>query len=159
MEVRHSHRQLEAIFQHVADGIIVQDADGKVIYTNQAAVRLTGAHSVEALLTTSPLAALEQFNMTDEQGHPFSWASLSRNRAVQEEVMLPIKLRWAHNHTQEVRWIALRVTSVCEENDLPYLLITVIREITQEKELEPTFRSFNPRDYTIFRRAALRVAR
>ena len=136
VEVRHSQRQLEAIFQHVADGIIVQDADGKVIYANQAAVRLTGAHSVEALLTTSPLAALEQFNMTDEQGHPFSWASLSRNRAVPEEVMLPIKLRWAHNHTQEVRWIALTVTSVCEENDLPYLLITVIREITQEKELE-----------------------
>lgn len=55
-ELLNSKRHLEAIVQHLADGIFELNHDGRIIYANEAAVKLTGIK--EEKLLTSEFQAL-----------------------------------------------------------------------------------------------------
>jgi signal transduction histidine kinase len=60
---------------------------------------------------------------------PGSWA-------LQGEKIPQINLRLAKKDSQKVRWVRLASTIVAARDQLPALLITVVQDITQFKELE-----------------------
>lgn len=67
-QLQRANRQLEAILKTIDDGIILQDARGKILYANQAIAFLNGYQTVEELLQAPALFYEKQFVVTDEQG-------------------------------------------------------------------------------------------
>jgi PAS domain S-box-containing protein len=135
-ELHAAKEQLEAILHNINDGIIVQDESGKIIYANQAAAQIADSPSVEAMVKTSVLTYLDQFEVSDEQGNLLSAEQLPGSRALQGEKIPQINLRLAKKDSQKVRWVRLASTIVAARDQLPALLINVVQDITQFKELE-----------------------
>jgi signal transduction histidine kinase len=136
VELKAAKEQLEIILTNIADGIVVQDATGKIIYANHAAALMTGYDSVEAWLAAPPLAYLEKFEIFDEQGNPFPLTNLPGRRAIQGEAHPRETVRYVNKQTGEVAWNILKSTAIFDQAQKPYLVITVMQDITQLKELE-----------------------
>src|SRR5437588_3935186 len=79
-QLERSKEQLEAMLKTIADGILLQDATGKILYANQAVAALSGYQSVDELLHAPTLTYQEQFEVTDEHGEPFPIASFPGRR-------------------------------------------------------------------------------
>ena len=135
-ELRRSRDQLEVILKNVDDGIIVQDASGKIIYANHVVAIRAGYTSAEELLATPPSAYWARVELTDEQGQPFSYSQLPGRRAIQGEVNPQAHIRYVNKQTQEVGWTLIKATVVFERDHTPLLVINVLQDTTQFKELE-----------------------
>lgn len=135
-ELQMTKEQLEAIFQNIDSGIIVQDRQGIIIYANQAAASMTGYASVPEMLQAPPLSYWEQFDVTDEHGQRFSVAQAPGRRAIQGEAVPPLTLRVTHRRTRKTRWVILKSTAIVAQAPVPAFVITLIQDITQFKELE-----------------------
>lgn len=135
-ELRRSRDQLEVILTNVADGIIVQDATGKMIYVNNVVASRAGYTSAEEMLATSPSAFWERIELTDEQGRAFPFSQLPSRRAMQGEINPQAHVRHINKRTQEVGWTLIKSTAVFERDRTPLLVISVLQDTTQFKELE-----------------------
>lgn len=135
-ELQQSKSQLEIILKNIADGITVQDNTGKIIYANQAAAIASGYASVEELLNAPLLEYVQKFDMTDENGQPFSPADLPGRRAMQGEENPQVIIKFVHKQTHEVRWAIIKSTAIFDAMHKPYLVINAVQDITRLKELE-----------------------
>ncbi len=133
-EIQQARQQLEVIFQNIADGILVQDTTGTIIYANQKAALLAGYASAEELPQISALTYWEQFDITDEEGHLLS--QLPRSKVIDREAPSPVNVRLLTRRTREVRWVSIKSTTVLAGEQMPSLMISVLQDITQFKELE-----------------------
>ncbi len=135
-ELQTTKEQLEAIFQNIDSGIILQDAHGGIVYANQAAAHITGYSSVQEMLQMPALSYWGQFDITDEQGKRFSTTQAPGRRAIQGETVPPIALCATHKRTRKKRWVLLKSTAIAVRDQVPAFVITLMQDITQFKELE-----------------------
>jgi len=135
-ELRRSKEQLEVILKNVDDGIIVQDVIGKIIYANPVVAKRVGYASAEEMLAVPPSAYWERVELTNEKGEPFPLAQLPGRRALQGEVNPQVSIRYINKQTHEVGWTLIKSMVVFERDDTPSLVISVLQDITQFKELE-----------------------
>ena len=135
-ELRQSKSQLEAIFKHISDGITVQEPSGKMVYANQAAALALGYHSVEELLVAPPLEYTQRFELTDEQGNPFSLRDLPGRRAIAGEEHPQVTIKGVHRQTKETHWVVIQSTAIRDEQQQPHLVLNVMHNITLFKEQE-----------------------
>jgi len=135
-ELRRSKDLLEVILRNVDDGIIVQNASGKIIYANHQIATRAGYSSAEEMLATPPAAYWERVELTDEQGLPFLLSQLPSRRALQGETNPQVSIRYVNRQTHEVGWTLIKSTAVFERVHTPSLVISVLQDITQFKELE-----------------------
>lgn len=135
-ELQRSKDQLEVILRNVDDGIIVQNATGTIVYANHQIATRAGYSSAEEMLATPPAAYWERVELTDEQGHPFLLSQLPGRRALQGEANPQVSIRYVNKQTHEVGWSLIKSTAVFERNHTASLVISVLQDITQFKELE-----------------------
>jgi PAS domain S-box-containing protein len=135
-ELRRSRDQLEVILKNVDDGIIVQDATGKIIYANHVVAIRAGYASAEEMLAAPPSAYWARVDLTDEQGRAFPFSQLPGRRAMQGEVNPQVHVRYVNKQTHEVGWTLIKSTVVFERDHTPLLVISVLQDTTQFKELE-----------------------
>ena len=67
---------LEPVVRRLADGITVLDARGRIVYANDAAVRMIGFSSEEELRQMPAEEVLERFEILDEDGLPLYQVAL-----------------------------------------------------------------------------------
>jgi PAS domain S-box-containing protein len=129
--------QLNIILQGVADGIIVHDKDGQIIYANEAATQLTGYALIQAMMETSPLGLLSKYEMIDEHGQPFPPSQLTHRRvfAGEPEAQATIGYRNTTTHQPE-RWTFVKSRSVFDERGESLYAITIIHDISEQKRAE-----------------------
>ena len=60
--------ELEGILTNIADAVTVQDTRGRLVYANEAAVRLLGYPDRATLLAAPPGEIASRFEMLDEAG-------------------------------------------------------------------------------------------
>src|SRR4051812_30438648 len=84
----------ETVLRNLTDGIIVVDAHGERLYANDAAARLTGYPSADALLPARPAEALERFEIFDAAGRPLAPEVLPGRRALAGEEAEPVVVRF-----------------------------------------------------------------
>jgi PAS domain S-box-containing protein len=135
-ELQAAKEQLEAFLYNVDDGILVEDASGKIIYANLPSARLAGYSSVDELLQAPPPTYWERFDITDEQGQALSLAALPGRRAIKGETPTHINIRFLNRRTREARWARLKSTVIAATEQMATLVITFIQDITHFKELE-----------------------
>ncbi|GEM_PF-1602088 len=135
-EVRQARHQLETILHNIADGILVQDTTGTIIYANHKAAMLAGYTSAEDILQMPSPAYWEQFEITDEEGHRLPLSQLPAGRVIEKETSSQINARLVLRRTRQVRWVSIKSTAVLAGEQVPPLVISVLEDITQFKELE-----------------------
>jgi PAS domain S-box-containing protein len=134
-EARRSRDDLEAIVEGVADAVTAQAPDGRLVYANDAAVRLLGFADAQELLSAPPALFAERFTMLDEDGAVIPFDRLPGRAALLGERPAPLTVRYRH-HSGEDRWSRVQSTPVFDERGAVRLAINVIEDITEIKRGE-----------------------
>ena len=136
-DAKQARDQLNIILQGVADGIIVHNKDGQIIYANEAATQLTGYALIQAMMENSPLGMLSKYEMIDEQGHPFPPSQLTHRRVFAGELEARATIGYRNTTTrQPERWTLVKSRSVFDDQGKSLYAITIVHDITEQKVAE-----------------------
>lgn len=138
-EVRQAKQQLEVIFQHVADGITVQDVNGTIIYANDRGAKRCGFSSAQEMLALDKQTLeqyLARFEMKDEDGHLLSLGELPAYKALQGEKYSERVIRYLDTQTAATSWVIVKSTPIFDERGLVQLAVNIFSDITEQKEHE-----------------------
>ncbi len=133
-------RQLEIILRDVADGITAQDATGRLIYANDAAARLNGYPSAEAMLAAPVAEMIKKFEITDEHGQPLPLSQLPGRLALMGLPGPETIVRFRVVETGEERWSVVKATPVFDEQGKVQFAINIFRDFTARKQFEDNLR-------------------
>ncbi len=136
--------ELEAILTGVADAVTVQDTRGRLVYVNDAAVRLLGEQigrpDRASLLAAEPNELAAGFEMLDEDGRPLAVDKLPGRRALMGEEPEPLIVCYVVRATGERRWSRVKARPMRSPAGTVTRAINVIEDITDLKQAELTQR-------------------
>jgi PAS domain S-box-containing protein len=133
-------QRLEATLANLAEAVIVRDADGRMVFANDAAARLLGFRSAEQLTTATPQELMGLFDAYDEQGRRLELTDLPSARAYAGERPEPLLIRNVDRATGEERWLLHKATPVRYPSGSLSMVINVIENVTEVKRAELTQR-------------------
>lgn len=132
--------QIEAVLDGVADGVTVQDAEGRLVYANAAAVALIGFESRDELLTASTSDILGRFELFDETGEALPLADLPGRRALAGETSPEATLRFRVIASGEERWAHVSAVAVPDGRGSRFAINT-FHDITEQIRIEEELRA------------------
>ena len=135
-EREEARSQVEAILRGVADAVTAQSPDGRLLFANEAAVRLLGFESAEALINASPATIMQKYELLDERGDPYPLEALPGRRALAGEDNAETVVRFRVRATGDERWSAVKATPIRDDHGKVTMAINVIEDITTHKRAE-----------------------
>lgn len=127
---------LELVTIGAADGITIQDAEGKVVYANLAAARISGYGSVGEFLAADPRERLAHWVMLNEDGEPFPVDELPGRRVLAGEPEAEAVLRVRDRRDGHEFWSIVKATATFDAQGRVRYAINLFRDITGQKEAE-----------------------
>ena len=132
-ELQRTRERLELILDALAEAVTVNDAQGRVVYANEAAAELLGAESVDELLAAEPGELAGRFVITREDGTPVTEADLPGQRLVAGEENPTLLSRSVVRRTGRVYWLLTKATRL---DDGGTLAVNIIEDVTEAKTAE-----------------------
>jgi PAS domain S-box-containing protein len=130
MELRFSRDQLSIILQGVADGITVQDRTGSLVFANEAAAKLIGSLSVQALLEPPVSEVLSRFELLDEAGRPFPPEKLPGRLVLEGAPYASATVGFRSRETGEERWSFIKAQPVFDASGRVDRAVNIFQDIT-----------------------------
>jgi len=127
---------LRAILEGVADSVTAQGADGSLVYANDAAVRMLGFPSAEALLSAPLSRIMARWELVRAEGGPLALEALPGRRALMGEEPPAVVVEFVDRETGERRWSRIKARPVRDADGSVRLAINVIEDITELKQVE-----------------------
>jgi PAS domain S-box-containing protein len=127
---------LRAILGGVADAVTAQGPDGSLVYANDAAVRVLGFPSAEALLSAPLTEIMGRWELLTPEGEPASLMELPGRQALMGEEPAPMLVQFRERGGQETRWSRIKARPVREADGTVRLAINVIEDVTELKQVE-----------------------
>ncbi|MFO1478838.1 MAG: PAS domain S-box protein [Turneriella sp.] len=133
-ELTDNERKYRSLVTAMAEGVVFQDAEGKIIATNPAAQMIEGRGEAEMLGKTSSDA---QWGAIKDDGSPFpgdehpAMVTL-RTGQPQENVVMGIK-----RPSGERRWLTINAQPLFTEGQSkPYAVVTTFHDITERRRMQ-----------------------
>ena len=130
-ELERTRRRFEGILDVLAEAVAVIDAEGRVAYVNQAAVRLFGAASPAELTRAAPGELLARLRLTYPDGTAVARGELPGYAAIAGETPSPLLVRARRATDGEERWLLIKATLL---DGQPRLAVNVIEDVTPGHE-------------------------
>ena len=127
---------LRAILEGIADAVTAQGPDGSLVYANDAAVRVLGFSSAEALLSAPIQEIMARWILLTPAGEPQALAELPGRRALMGEEPEPVLVQFIDRETGEKRWSRIKARPVRDADGSVRLAINVIEDVTELKQVE-----------------------
>jgi PAS domain S-box-containing protein len=139
-ELRASRDQLAAILAGVAEGIVVFDTSGRMLYANSAAARLCGFASAADLMAASQEDILGRFEMLDESGASCRFDRLPAQLALAGQTPAETTVRFRVRATGEERWSLVNATPITDAAGRVTMAVSIFHDVTDRKRAEDTTR-------------------
>ena len=131
---------LHAILEGVADSVTAQGPDGSLVYANEAAVRVLGFPSAEALLAAPLAQIMARWILLTPEGEPQSLAELPGRLALMGQEPEGVLVQFIDRETGERRWSRIKAKPVRDADGSVRLAINVIEDVTELKQVEQSQR-------------------
>ncbi len=131
--------QLDLITTGSADGLTIQASDGRIVYANLAAARLSGCDSVEEFLRDASRYT-ERWALFDEHGNVVEPEQLPGRRALLGEPNPEVLLRVRDKETGAESWRQVRATPARSEDGGVRYAISLFHDVTAERRAQEQLR-------------------
>ncbi len=125
-----SPQLLQTILQSVADGIIVRDVTGKVLFANDTAARMTGYASAHDYVAAPPGEVFERFDILDDDGEPLPLEQLPGQVAFAGRGASERVIHYRVRETGEERWSLVAASPITDDDGNVKLVVSSFRDIT-----------------------------
>ena len=139
-EIFRSREGLDAVLDHVTDGVTVQDPSGRIVYANRAALPAIGFKSLEELLQAPSAEVLRRFELLDEAGKPFSLDQLPGRRALAGEAPPPVIVRYRPTGVEQERYARVTARPIRGVDGTVEYVVNTFHDITELKRGEQALR-------------------
>jgi PAS domain S-box-containing protein len=133
-------RQLDTILRGVSEGITAQGSDGRLLYANDAAARLTGFSSAAEMLAAPLRDITSRHELIDDDGESVSPDRLPGRMALQGKTPEEVVLCFRNVVTGERRWSIVSARPVLSAANEVEMVINVFRDVTTAKRAEQGLR-------------------
>jgi PAS domain S-box-containing protein len=127
---------LRSILEGIADAVTAQGPGGSLVYANDAAVRLLGFPSAEALLRAPLTEIMSRWELLTPTSEPLSPMSLPGRQALMGVQPEPMLVQFRERGGHEARWARIKAKPVREADGTVRLAINVIEDVTELKRVE-----------------------
>jgi PAS domain S-box-containing protein len=134
--LRLSRDQLAIILQGAADGVTALDRSGRLRYANEAAARMLGYPTPEALMAVSWEEVLARSEVRDEGDQPVPSDRMPSFLVMQGQPKASATVRLSSGQPGGERWLVMRSTPVFDELGRVELCVTLLHDITRLKQAE-----------------------
>ena len=133
--VSRSRDELDLVLAAIPDGITVLDADGRIIYANDAAARASGFASAAEMLHASGDEIAQRFQMWGEDGQRLLPEDLpsSRARRGKRESKL---LRYRSHDGQLNGWVSLESVPITDDRGRVRRVVNVTHDVSKQRGVE-----------------------
>ncbi|MBV8086121.1 MAG: response regulator [Chloroflexi bacterium] len=135
-EAVRARQQLEAILTRIAEGVIVRDATGHIVFANDAAARALRLDDPAAVLGTPRPALHERFSIVDELGSSLPWDQLPGERALAGEDGAEATVGFRYLDSREERWSFISAQPIRDASGEVVMEVSVFHDITDLKRAE-----------------------
>lgn len=125
----------KAILDAIANGITIQDKQGKLIYVNRAAALMAGFTSAFQMLK-NPSAWMERFETFNENGKPLAPDKFPGRRIFRGELAPEQLIKYKDKLKNEVKWSIVKARPVFDEKGEVELVVNIIQDLTSQMELK-----------------------
>jgi PAS domain S-box-containing protein len=131
---------LAAILDHIADGVTLRDASGRLLYANAAAAHALGFASAAEMLAAPLSEVFSRYVVLDEDGVPIPREQMPVLRALAGEAEPEMTVRFRILATGEERWSSIRAKPVRGPDGRISGVVNVWHDVTDLKRTEGTQR-------------------
>lgn len=124
------------LYDALSDAVTVQDPSGGLVYANDAAVRLLGYPSREALLAAPVGEVMGRYVLMDEEGEPLPLERLPGRLALQGLEPPETMVRWRVRDTEEDRWTSIHARPLFDGRGEVAHAVNVFRDITDQRRAQ-----------------------
>jgi PAS domain S-box-containing protein len=128
--------QLTAALSNLAEAVVVQDREQRLVYANEAAAQTLGFGSVRALLTAPTEEVRDLSDFYNEDGSPLMPEQYPSRRVLRGEDPPPLRMRVIDRATGTERWRVTKARGARDGRGETRLVVTVIEDITEQKRAE-----------------------
>jgi PAS domain S-box-containing protein len=139
--LRRARDPLAVILGSIAEGILVQDATGQIVFANEIGARMCGFDSVDGFLRSPISEVLRRFELHDESLRPLPVELLPARRVFRGEQPPPMLIRSRACPSGEWRWGLVKATPIhnLETGQIEFV-VSAFRDITEERRSADTQR-------------------
>lgn len=130
-ELQRTEQRFEAILSNLAEAVTVHDADGIMLYVNQAAIDLLGVGTRDELTSARPGEVASRFIMFDEQGNQLNYLDMPGHRALAGEGPSSMLVRSIRVATGLDRWLLVKASLLTDSVSGKLLAVNVIEDMTE----------------------------
>lgn len=127
---------LRAALDTLAEAVAIHDAVGRLVYVNDAMVRVLGAGSAADALAMEPGAWAQQWDVFGEDGRPVAPDDLPGRRAFAGEEPGPMIVRSVDRRRGTTRWMRIMATPLRDDEARVVAAVNVLSDVTAVKEAE-----------------------
>jgi PAS domain S-box-containing protein len=125
-----------AMLRIMETGCTAQDATGKLVYANAAAVRSLGFPDEASLLGSDPRAIFDRFQVLDAEGRPLPPERLPGRRALLGETVRGEILCYRVRATGAEHWSMVNATPLFDDSGQVRLAINIFADITEMRRAQ-----------------------
>jgi PAS domain S-box-containing protein len=140
VDLERSRRLLDVITRGLTDGITVQDRTGALVYANDAAARMSGLDSADAMVATPVAKIFGRFEMLNEDGSPFQVDLLPGRRVLTGEAHAAATMQIRDRVTGRSAWRSVKAGSVLDDDGNVAFAVNIMEDLTAQKLLEHDLR-------------------
>ncbi|MFL5824928.1 MAG: GAF domain-containing protein, partial [Thermoleophilaceae bacterium] len=137
-ELESVERRLDAVVSELAEAVTVQDANGRVIYANQAAAELMGYAAPEAMMRDDPDDMIARYELRHEDGTPVAAEELPGRNLIQGGPATALLFRVIEKSTGIERWRLTKATAVRDGDGNVLYAVNIIEDLTDVKRAQRT---------------------
>lgn len=131
-----AYDQLATILDNIADGVLAELPSGRLIYVNEAAAKMTGYSSAQALMVANPEERARRFVLMDENENVLLREQLPSRQAFQGIDEPEQVVYYRNTASGEARWVLIQARPVRNAQGHIILAISIIHDITEQKQAE-----------------------
>ena len=133
-ELTVAEEQFGVVVRTLAEAVTMNDAEGRTVYANEAAVELLHASSAEELIAAAPGDVMDRFAVYDEQGRPLRLEDLPSVRLLAGSSSAePLLVRNVVRATHEERWLLHKCSALRDADGGILRIVNVIENVTEVK--------------------------
>jgi stage II sporulation SpoE-like protein/GAF domain-containing protein/PAS domain-containing protein len=133
---RVSTELLRLALDNLADSVTIHDAEGRLVYVNEATRALMQNQSVEEIVEAEPGSWTERFAMYHEDGRPVELSELPGRRLFEEGEGGELLIRRVERATGATLWVRIKAEPLRDDDGRIIAAVNVSEDVTEVKEAE-----------------------
>jgi PAS domain S-box-containing protein len=126
----------DAVLAGVSDGVTVQARDGRLLYANAAAARLSGFDTVPEMMSASSAEVFDRFVMLREDGSPFPLDALPGRRVLAGHDPDSVVIRFIVKRTGEERFSQVIAAPIRTDDGSTAYVVNTFTDVSEVKHTE-----------------------